>query len=282
MTRLGVFVVGLALFGCGRGPFFEFDPLQEFAPDQDDPLADGCNEVDYLFVVDNSSSMGDNQHKLSQSVVDFVGGVESALKTVDSIHVGVITTDAYQHNTPGCDVLGGLVTQTGGHNSSLASCGPYAQGHNYMTEADDLQASIECATLVGTTGAKDERPLIATRAALEPELAEPGACNEGFVRPNALLVVVYVTDEDGFQGTGAYEALVEAKAGHDDNVVVVSIVHSDYETCSLGGHARIADNLIALTENFEHGVVSSICASDFSAPFAQATSVIERACGGKN
>ena len=267
------------LGGCGRGPFLNFAQL-DLLPEQGDPLEDGCNKVDYLFVIDNSTSMADKQYALGQSVSDLIEGVEASLQTVDSVHVGVITTDAYTYNAPGCDELGGLVVHTGGYNSSEAQCGPFAEGHNYMTEEDDLREALACTTLVGTTGSNSEQPLFAARAAVDPEFSKPGACNEGFLRPDALLVVVFLTNEDSFPQTGAYEALVDAKGGHDESIVVITLAHTDYETCSVGGHAKVATNLIAWTEQFEHGLVESICASTFDEPFARATSVIAGACDG--
>lgn len=267
------------LGGCGRGPFLNFANMG-LLPEQGDPLEEGCNKVDYLFVVDNSTSMADKQYALGQSVSNLIEGVETSLQTVDSVHIGVITTDAYRYNAEGCGQLGGLITHTGGHNSSEQQCGPFAEGHNYMTEQDDLTEALACTTLVGTTGSNDERPLFAAGAAVGPALSEPGACNEGFLRPDALLVVVFLTNEDAFAGTGAYEALVDAKGGYDESIVVITLAHTDYATCSVGGHATVARNLIDWTGQFEHGLVESICATNFDEPFARATAVINNACSG--
>ncbi len=275
---------GLALLfcslavGCGRTPIdvFSADMRSE---DAFDPWVDGCSKVDYLFIVDNSSSMGNNQHKLALSVTDFIHGVTGVLDSVDSVHVGVMTTDAYEHNAPGCEHLGALVTQTGGHNSSDAACGPFARGQRFMTEQDDLESGLECAIRVGTTGSTSERPLGAIRGALEPRTDDVSTCNEGFFRSDAMLVVVILTDEDGGNDTPTYDALVQAKGGNPESVVVLTIAHTEEDTCSRTGHATQADTLINFTRRFEHGLTESICATSFEGPFERATEVIQAACG---
>ncbi len=265
-------------FGCGRTPIEAFSADMR-SQEAFDPWVDGCSKVDVLFVVDNSSSMSNNQHKLALSVTDFIRGVAGVLESVDSVHVGVMTTDAYDGNAPGCEHLGALVTQTKGQNSSGEICGPFAEGHRFMTEQDDLESGLECAIRVGTTGSTSERPLGAIRAALEPRIDDVAACNEGFARSDAMLVVVILTDEDGVSDALTYDTLVRAKAGNPEAIVVLSIAHTEDDTCSRTGHATQADTLMRFTRRFEHGLTESICATSFEGPFERATQVVQAACG---
>ncbi|MCA9712609.1 MAG: hypothetical protein KDK70_42670, partial [Myxococcales bacterium] len=195
-----------------------------------------CNAIDFLFVVDDSGSTADEQSSLIAAFPAFVSGIESTLGQVDSLHVGVVTTDAYFPNAAGCSVLGGLVVETGGPSSSNAICGPYVEGFNFMTEQDDLASTFSCAAQVGTGGSGVERPMDAMRAAIGPGLGMPGACNEQFLRPEALLVIVIVTDEwdgpndpevPGSAGTPAdwYADVVAAKGGVAEHVVVLSMIN---------------------------------------------------------
>lgn len=247
--------------------------------EDNDPVDGSCDKVDFLFVVDNSASMADNQSNLADSVPGFVAGLEDALSELRSIHVGVITTDGYQYNVPGCTLTGALVTHTGGQNSSNAACGPYAEGYNFITEADPLQESLSCALMVGTSGSSREQPLTALRRSTSDHLTGPGDCNEGFLRDDALLVVVMVTDEDEWgAGPATYEQLVEAKYGHDDNVVVVSLINPMDQSCGLRGHASLAPEIAGFTESFEHGLVGPICAPDYAPYFEQAIEVVKSAC----
>ncbi len=276
--RAALLACSLAL-GCGRTPIDVLDGGIRSEDEVYDPLVDGCDKVDFLFVVDNSSSMADNQHKLALGVLDFLDGVDDVTGAVDSVHIGVVTTDGYDHNAPGCDEVGALVSQTGGHNSSQRQCGPFAEGHRFMTEADDLEDALECTVKVGTTGSTSERPLTAIRSAVDPTLDAVEACNEGFLRSDALLVVIIVTDEDAAPSE-AYDTLVEAKGGNDEAIVVLTIAHTEADTCRRSGHAQQADVLSSFTSRFPFGLTESICATSFEAPFRRATQVIQSACGG--
>lgn len=265
----------LACSSCGRGPFLDF-PVEAF---DEDVIPRGCETIDYLFVIDNSASMGDNQSRLVASFETFISGVSRSTQTVGDVHIGVVTTDSYLHNVEGCDRLGGLVVRTGGAKSSERSCGPYAEGRNFMTEEDELDEAFTCAARVGTSGSTTERPLRAAVFALGEELAEPGACNEGFVRPNAKLVVVFVTDEDAAVDPGlAYESIVEAKGGRSQDIVPVGFINGPEQPCELGGHETPSKLLGTFIDQFEHGFIGSICSEDYETAFEAASGVVRAAC----
>lgn len=280
--RLLALALLVAPTACGRT---DFDPRSQaeyekmWDLEDNDPVDGSCDKVDFLFVVDNSASMDDNQENLAASVPGFVAGIEDALAELRSIHVGVITTDGYVHNAAGCSLTGALVVQTGGHNSSARSCGPYAEGHPFMTGADDLDETLGCALAVGTSGSNREQPLTALRRAVSEHMTGPGDCNEGFLRDDALLVTVIVTDEDepGY-GPQTYEHLLDAKYGHDDNIVVVSLVNPMDQTCTPGGHAVLAPEITAFTGWFEHGLLGPICAPDYTPYFDRAVDIVKTAC----
>lgn len=275
-SALSLTLMGLCALGCGRSPFELEELIEEL--ELDDPVVGGCRKVDYLFVIDNSASMGDNQAKLVDSFDVFIDGVRETQQTLESIHVGVVSTDGYVGNEGSCAEYGGLITRTVGHNSSETQCGPYAEGHNYMTEADDLYEAFTCAAQVGTTGSTEEHPLEALTSAVGDDLSGPGECNEGFIRDDALLVAVIVTDEDDSSPIDfRYESLVEAKGGHSDNIVMVGLINEPDTECSLSGHAREARNLFEFIGLFAHSFVSPVC-GDYSIAFEQAISVVQAAC----
>jgi hypothetical protein len=148
-----------------------------------------------------------------------------------------------------------------------------------MTEQDDLSTSFACAARVGTSGLSDERPLQAAVSALTAGSAESGSCNGGFVRDDALLVLVFVTDEDAVMGPStAYEQIVDLKGGDDRDVVVASLVHVVGIGC-YDVHAVEAHLLVGFTGLFEHGFVGAICVDDWAPTMAGVSSVIRRACG---
>ena len=154
-----------------------------------------CRKVDFLFVIDNSGSMFSYQQELVANFPVFIDGIQSSLDSVMSYQVGVVTTDTYNFNAPGCTGLSSLVVQTGGFDSSMMTCGPYAEGFNFMTQEDDLASEFSCAAQVGTQGDGFERTMAAVEAAVQREEGNPGQCNEGFIRDDALLVIVIITDE---------------------------------------------------------------------------------------
>lgn len=253
-----------------------------------DPAAVPCGAVDLLFVVDDSASMADEQLNLVASYPGFIFGIESLLGESTDWHVGVITTDAYAFNAPGCKRIGALVDRTGGNLSSAAVCGPFAEGGRYMTGADDLESAFSCAAQVGIEGDGVERPMDALTAALR-DTADLGGCNEGFLRDDALLVIVLVTDEEDSGDSAGdpatwYETIVAARGGDPSQVVMLSLVgHPKPNECiatqwtGMMG-AEIAPRLIELTEMFEHGFVADVCAADYGLFFEEALAGIAAAC----
>ena len=264
---------------CGRSPVLLFDDAGagSLEDDDDDEPAPSCDAVDILFVIDDSPSMGDNQRKLVENYGVFVEGVTALADSRASIHLGVVTTDGYEHNATDCQGLGDLVTKTGGWNSSEAVCGPYAEGGNYMTDADDLDAAFRCAAQVGTTGNTFEQPMSAAIEAITGGTSGPRECNEGFVRDDAMMVIVFVTDEDGeMDPAPAHEALVEARSSN--GIVVVTLANLPDGDCKLGNHAAIADKLTAFTEMFTFGFLAPVCAADYRDVFTSAVDVVADAC----
>lgn len=259
----------------------------------------GCEAVDFLFVIDDSNSMFEHQQNLVANVPAFVAGIEATLEHVDSIQVGVVATDPYSYNPGACILLGALVTSTegGGADSSDMVCGPYAEGFNYMTQADDLGEAFGCAAQVGTIGNGFERPMEAMVETLGKSLDVPGGCNEGFLRDDALLVIVIITDE--YDGPGDpeamnpardpptslgtpqtwYDAVVEAKGGIPQNAAALVITNYDDGPCPPADLGHDGMNLVEWVEQFgDNGILGGICEPDYGPMFEDATAVIQTAC----
>ncbi|MEX1364720.1 MAG: hypothetical protein AB1Z98_16455 [Nannocystaceae bacterium] len=98
--------------GCGRSPVGWFDdggggasgrrPGAEGERDDAGGSSQTCEAVDFLFVVDDSESMADNQAKLVANHDAFVGGILATMERLETVHVGVVATDAYEPNVSGC------------------------------------------------------------------------------------------------------------------------------------------------------------------------------------
>jgi hypothetical protein len=289
----------------GTGPKLDTVPDDEGqgTAESGDASEEGCKKVDLLFVIDNSGSMADEQINLVNSFPAFIDEIQTQLEDADGYHIGIITSDLYIFDQ-GCPQEGAMVIRTGGASSSNSTCGPYAEGHRYMTELDDLDQKFACAGQVGTGGDGNERPMQTMMAALSPALNDPGGCNEGFLRDDALLVIVIITDEEddhevtgcaqlpqpGSNGepAGWFAGVVAAKKGQEKNIVVLSLVGPPgpdpaacppLDKCSGGIQgAEVAHRIVAFTQMFTHGIIGRICEASYASFFAQAVGVIDSAC----
>lgn len=278
------------------GPIFDLGT----EPDIGRP-EDGCNAVDFLFVVDDSSSMSEHQQNLIDNFPTFIAGIESTLGAVDSFQVGVIATDAFSGNPGACILLGALITETtgAGPDSSNAVCGPYSDGFAYMTEQDDLAETFACAAQVGTMGNGFERPMEAMVTTVGKSLGDAGGCNEGFLRDDALLVVVVITDEWDGPGdpedlggsedppTSAgdpeswYDAVIAAKGGVPQNAAALAITNYEGGPCPPSDDGHDGVNIVAWVDLFgDNGFVGGLCEDDYGPFFEQATDVVAAACAG--
>lgn len=258
-----------------------------------DPVPAPCKKVDVLFVIDNSGSMADNQQSLIASFPGFVDGMKKYLASAEDVHIGVVTSDSYYQNDPACTAIGSLVTKTGGPKSSGKRCDPYDSGSRFLTTRDPLlKERFACAAQVGAGGSDDERMARALLDAVAPKAAVPGKCNAGFLRPDSLLVVVMITDEDdvpdGCDGDGKCASYGSGGTPDDwyaeflryrpkpENVVVLSLLGRRADNpCG----AVPASRLMRFTNKFgSNAFLGDICASTYDQFFVDALPVISSAC----
>ncbi|HET6585579.1 MAG TPA: hypothetical protein VFG69_19100 [Nannocystaceae bacterium] len=264
----------------------------------------GCKKVDLLFVIDDSGSMADEQINLVAAFPEFIDGMRTRLADADGYNVGVISSDVYTGDFTCMPLVeGALITRTAGASSSNAVCDPFTSGLRFMTEADDLETKFACTAQIGTGGDGNERPAQALAAALSPALGAAGACNEGFLREDALLVVVLITDEEDDHETMAqscmmapqlgsagepadwFAAVTAAKGGDEAAIVVLSLVGpSGADACPAldkcnGGivGAEPAPRILEFTDMFTYGFVGPVC-QPYGPFFLEAIDVIESAC----
>ncbi|HVI01980.1 MAG TPA: hypothetical protein VM869_24875, partial [Enhygromyxa sp.] len=77
--------------GDGDSGGIKLDTLPTDTGVDDGVLEDGCSKVDFLFVIDNSISMGDEQQNLETSFPEFIATIQS--QVVEDYHVMVVDTD---------------------------------------------------------------------------------------------------------------------------------------------------------------------------------------------
>lgn len=272
-----------------------------------------CDKIDFLFVIDNSSSMADEQQHLVAAVPGFVDAMRTALPNVESLRVGVIDTDSYpslgtaqdalngcpeDSECDSCDYqLGALLDKPGSAVDPESSCG-FSSGERYMDgHAESFPDEFECVALVGVDGNPIEQQASALVNAVSGPLAEDGGCNDGFVRDDALLVFVVISDEEddhaaapGPQGGSMgepelwYDALVQAKGGEENNVVGLGLIggsprFSECEALSSGlDGAEQTTRLDGFLGNFNFGFTGSVCAEGYDAFFSEALDEVAKGC----
>jgi hypothetical protein len=178
--------------------------------------------VDLLLVVDNSSSMGEEQVSLVQQMPrllqvltsgDVNGDGAQDFTPVASIQVGVVTTDmgVGGFNVPSCNDEPSFgddgVLQIDG-NTDVAGCMASYDPFQALTRGEPVTPvamDLQCVAL-DNRGCGFQQQLEAALKALTPSsspitfamgtVGHGDAANRGFVRPGSLLVVVVVTIED--------------------------------------------------------------------------------------
>jgi hypothetical protein len=181
------------------------------------------------------------------------------------------------------DTLGAGVRYPVGFMASNRDC-ELAGERRYLTEEqDDFAAAFECILNVGQTGGPQQY-LEAMVKAVGPDLNAPDGCNAGFLRPDAMLVVVVLSDFEDEKSPGTPEglaaSLIAAKNGYTEGIVVVGIlgtVESDPPDPQYCGDVP-DDRTRKFIEGFPTHVLGSFCDPDIGANLVAAIDVIEAAC----
>ncbi len=254
-TTLFVALVGL-VSGCGGELTSVEDSLASERIEDVQRALD--NQVDLLWVVDNSTSMRAEQVELAARFEEFVG----ALVALNAdLHMAVVSTDLDEGGVfrvePGPTTDGGCVSTP----AELAECEDlelddrFIRGEDYANDSaagidvDRLSRDFRCIASAGDCGAGFESGLRAMVLALSDD--NRAGPNAGFLRDEAFLVVVFLTDEDDCsmgEGLSAvhdedcyasdrrdrlepvshfYDELVALKGEAEERVVIAGIIGPD-------------------------------------------------------
>ncbi len=189
------------------------------------------DKVDLLFVIDNSGSMTEEQVSLAQQLPHLIQALASGDQDADgivdfppvrSLQVGVVTSDMGTggFGVPTCSEPNfgddGVLRRTG--NTAIGGCpGIFATSFLTFTPGGSeppgaFATRVACLAVVGTGGCGFEQPLEATLKAVtsstQPAVGRfdgtftmdttghADGANGGFVRPDSVLVIIEVTDEE--------------------------------------------------------------------------------------
>lgn len=190
----------VATSGCNSHDLSSQDP-QICAESWKDVPVSMQRDVDLLFVIDDSGSMAEEQASLATNFYRFVNVLENIEGGLPNIHIGVVSTDlgASPYDIAGCDGIGDggrlLATPRGscqGPDDAFISDIELADGSRVRNYSGDLADTFACIAELGTNGCGFEQPLEAMKRALDG--SNPG--NTGFLRDDAYLMVVIISDED--------------------------------------------------------------------------------------
>jgi hypothetical protein len=209
---------------------------------------------DVLFVVDNSQSMGEEQTALADNFNRFIAW--AITKEVD-YHIGVIATEVNDPETgegdPPRDVFPGVLVQAPGRPKVITNATP-----------DFEQAFAENVKVGTCCSDEQEAGLEAAWIALSPpELDDPGM-NGGFVREDAKLYIICVSDEQD-QSRGNADFYVDffssIKGFRNPEMMKVSAIVGDCPD-GCGEYADCGSRYIEVA-NRTGGIVESVCTSNW-------------------
>ena len=268
-----------------------------------------CSQIDFVFVVDDSGSMKEEQDNLAANFDDFItviDGYQTESGEPLDYRVAVTTSgrdldytvDPPEECVPvlGCiDPPGTNFHENGDNGAFRQTCGmtrPWLE----RGEAN-MSQTFSCAAEVGTGGPSIEMPLYTTELAFTERTSD--GTNGPFLREDALLALVILSDEDDCSRTDN-DFTVESDSCHPEWPENVAIDHftTFFDTLK-GERGRWATAVIAgprncssnfgdainarrlqqfVTETGENAVFSSICDGDLSSGLAAALDTFSAAC----
>ena len=154
-----------------------------------------CDKMDIVFVVDNSGSMSEEQTNLATNFPMFASLLDAY--TVDGgkpldFRVALTTTGRDVDYVVDLPPLGTVPQSEQGENGEFYNNCNVNKRWLDRNDATMAQA-LACRAKVGTTGPSIEMPFLMSKWALAERAADT---NAGFVRDDALLAIVVLTDED--------------------------------------------------------------------------------------
>jgi hypothetical protein len=192
----------VVLAGCPDREVSEVEPDQVRIEDKTFPIEIN-NDVDILFVVDDSGSMVQEQASLQANFPRFIDVLDNLEGGLPDVHLGVVTSNmgtlGVSIDTRCGPAMGddGIMhtavdSQLGTDRfiSDIAGATPGTRVTNYPQGTTDLVAEFGKIADVGSLGCGFEQHLAAMKRGLE------NPTNTGFRRPDAHLAVVILADED--------------------------------------------------------------------------------------
>jgi hypothetical protein len=290
----------IAACDAGRGSAQPMaDPVPPSGPIDPGPIdpvlsAEPCHKMDLLFVIDDSGSMKEEQANLAANFPKYMkvlDAYQTELGTPLDYRVAVTTTSRDV-------VLFNIVAEAGDNGALRQRCG---MTRRWIERGDpgDLGAQFACLAEVGTAGTSIEMPLEAGIKLALGDRVQDGT-NAGFLRDDALLAIVLITDEEdcsrqdvvqlsadecvagspSLRPVSTYvDLLDQLKTDRSRWATAVIAGPGPGQCTSAFGSASEATRLKQfVAETGANGVFSSICEGDLTAALSTALDTFDAAC----
>lgn len=194
-------------------------------------------QLDVLFVVDDSGSMSYYQAVLASSA----GLIANKLSSYKDVNAAVVTTSI------------GFPGSVGGSGKFVA---PVVNSRDPNFEKDLAKNLI-----VGTSGDADEKPLEAIAVALSDQMLK--SANQNFIRPNADLLIIVVTDayDQSKLNVNDVAAQLQALKGNNHIYLAASFANPTDTACVTEYYDPGLGDKIGDLSQLLNGKLFSLCAN---------------------
>ena len=191
-----------ALFACNARSV-ERPVLVPTITDKDLVALTVNRNVDLLFLIDDSSSMGKSQDNLRRNFPAFMTKLKNLPGGLPNVHIAVVSSDMGVDGGSGCKeetnkkgifqytATGGCAATGLDANATFIS--DVNGARNYTGNLEDV---FTCIAALGEGGCGFERQFAAVARSLGADGQAPPVENQGFLRSDAYLAIVMITNED--------------------------------------------------------------------------------------
>ena len=160
--------------------------------------------VDLLFLIDDSSSMKLSQDNLRRNFPAFMTALKNLPGGLPNVHIAIASSDmgAGDGSIGGCDATSKNGIFQYAPRGDCAATG-LAAGATFISDVNgvrnytgNLEDVFTCMAALGEDGCGFEHQFAAITRALGADGQAPPVENQGFLRPDAYLAIVMITNED--------------------------------------------------------------------------------------
>jgi hypothetical protein len=229
-------LIGASLLaGCPSRDVSRVDPRQTNEQVKDIPI-NLSRDIDILFVIDNSVSMGEEQASLRANFPAFIDVLENIEGGLPSVHIAVVSSDVgigsnSQGSCSGSGDDGDF--RLGWDGSQKDTCTDISGNARYIAagagttpNVADLEAAFSCIAGLGDRGCGFEGHLESMKRGLS-KAKEGTAPNDGFLREDAYLAVIFIADEDDCSATpSGADTMFDTSSGQDSATSMLGFLNS--------------------------------------------------------